>query len=141
MLMGFELEGGCYCGALRYRVSAAPVLKAQCHCRACQHVSGGGPNYFMLIPPEGFSYTKGEPKSFRRPDLPNPVTREFCAACGTHVLTRRPGLPQIVLKVGTLDEPEFFGGPKMAIFCEEKAGFHVIPDGVPAFETMPEQRR
>ena len=58
--MGDEFQGGCYCGALRYRVSAAPVLKAECHCRACQHISGGGPNYFMLIPPEGFAYVEGE---------------------------------------------------------------------------------
>lgn len=139
--MEFELDGGCYCGGLRYRISAAPVLKAQCHCRACQYISGGGPNYYMLIPPEGFAYVKGEPARYRRSDLPNAVTREFCAVCGTHVLTRRPGLPQLVLKVGTLDDPEFFGGPKIAIFCEEKASFHMIPDGIPAFAALPEQRR
>ena len=86
--MDGEIQGGCSCGALRYRVSAAPVLKAQCHCRACQHVSGGGPNYFMLVPPEGFAYVEGEPRQFMRPDLPNAVSRDFCAACGTHVLSR-----------------------------------------------------
>lgn len=137
--MGREMNGGCYCRALRYRVSAAPVLKAQCHCRACQHVSGGGPNYFMLIPPEGFSYVEGKAKRYSRPDLPKPVVREFCAVCGTHVLTRRPDLPQIVLKVGTLDDPGVFGGPKIAIFCEEKAAFHIIPDGVRTFDSLPEQ--
>lgn len=136
-----ELEGGCYCGALRYRVSAAPVLKAQCHCRACQHYSGGGPNYFMLIPPEGFAYTKGAPDSYRRPDLPNAVKRDFCSACGTQILTRRPGLEQIVLKVGTLDDTAVFKGPKIAIFCEEMADFHMIPDGVPAFDTLPDPRQ
>jgi hypothetical protein len=140
-MMDDEFQGGCYCGALRYRVSAAPVLKAQCHCRACQHVSGGGPNYFMLIPPEGFAYVAGEPKQFKRPDLANAVTRDFCALCGTHILSRRPGLPQLVLKIGTLDEPEVYGGPKIAIFCEEKASFHVIPDGVPAFDALPEKRQ
>jgi len=69
------------------------------------------------------------------------VTRDFCAACGTHILSRRPSLPQLVLKVGTLDDPEVYGGPKMAIFCEEKTGFHIIPDGIPAFDKLPEQRR
>lgn len=139
--MAFEQEGGCYCGALRYRVTAAPVLTAQCHCRACQHFSGGGPNYYMLVPPEGFSYVKGEPAQYRKPELPNAVTRDFCAACGTQILSRRPGLEQLVLKVGTLDDPEIYRGPKIAIFCEEKASFHIIPEGIPAFERLPGERQ
>ena len=61
-----------------------------------------------------FRYTQGKPKGFRRSDLPNPVTREFCAECGTHVLTRAPGMPGVVLlKVGTLDDPSVFGKPQM----------------------------
>jgi hypothetical protein len=135
------MEGGCYCGALRYRVTAAPVLRAQCHCRACQYISGGGPNYFMLVAPSGFEWTSGSPASFRRPDLDNAVTRAFCATCGTHVLTRRPGLDELVVKIGTLDDPAAYGGPAIAIFCAEKALFHVIPEGMPAFDTLPPPRR
>lgn len=70
------LSGGCYCGEVRYEVTAEPVLNGQCHCRPCQHISGGGPNYYMLIPPEGFSFTAGKPKAYSRPDLANAVTRE-----------------------------------------------------------------
>ena len=111
-----KLEGGCYCGALRYKAEGKPVLKAQCHCRECQYISGGGPNMFMLMPPEGFAYTKGTPKQFRREDLENAVTREFCADCGTHILTRRPGQSQLILKAGTLDDPAAgYGAPRMAI--------------------------
>ena len=133
-----KLEGGCYCGALRYAAEGKPVLKAQCHCRECQYISGGGPNLFMLMPPEGFAYTKGAPKQFRRADLANAVTREFCAECGTHILTRRPGLQQLVLKVGTLDDPASgYGGPKMAIYTIDKQPFHLIAEGMPAFEKVP----
>lgn len=134
------LSGGCYCGEVRYEVTAKPVLSAQCHCRACQHISGGGPNYFMLVPPEGFSYVAGTAKAYRRPDLDRAVTREFCSTCGTHLLTRRPGLEQLVLKAGTLDDPGAYGEPRMAIFCAEKAPFHLIPEGVPAFDGMPSRR-
>ena len=137
---GQQMTGGCYCGAIRYAITGAPRLKAQCHCRACQSFSGGGPNYFMLIPPEGFEITKGAPKTFTKPDKENAVTRTFCGTCGTHLTTLRPGLAETVVKVGTLDAPSQFGGPKIAIYCEEKAGFHVIPDGIPAFDRLPPQR-
>jgi hypothetical protein len=61
---------------------------------------------FMLMPPEGFRYVSGTPKAFARSDLEQPVTREFCETCGTHIATRRPGLNAVILKVGTLDESE-----------------------------------
>jgi hypothetical protein len=135
-----RLEGGCYCGAVRYVAEGEPVMRAQCHCRACQHISGGAPNLFMLMPAEGFAYTKGTPKSYTRPDKPDAVTREFCAACGTHMVTRRPGLPPVVLKIGTLDDPSVYGGAQMAIFTAEGQPFHLIADGVPAFEGLPPRR-
>jgi hypothetical protein len=42
----------------------------------------------------------------------------------------RPGLPLIILKVGTIDNPSLFGAPQMAIFTVDKQPFHVIPDGL-----------
>src|SRR5262245_2940298 len=132
-----RVEGGCYCGAVRYVAEGEPVLRAQCHCRACQYFSGGAPNLFMLVPAEGFAYTKGAPKTYRRPDKADAVTREFCAVCGTHMISRRPGLRPVVLKVGTLDDPSVYGGAQKAIFTAEGQPFHLIADGVPAFEGLP----
>lgn len=129
-------KGGCYCGALQFELSAKPVMKAQCHCRECQYFSGGGPNYFMVVPDQGFTYTKGTPATFAREDLPAPVTREFCGACGTHITSRRIGLPMAIIKVGTLDDPAIFKAPKLAIYLKDKQPFHVIPKGMPCFEEM-----
>jgi len=81
--MIMKAEGGCYCGAVRYVVDGEPMLKAQCHCRECQYITGGAPNMFMAVPPDAFRYTKGTPKQFKRKDLERPVTREFCPECGT----------------------------------------------------------
>jgi hypothetical protein len=134
-----KLEGGCYCGAVRYVAEGEPMMKAQCHCRECQYISGGSPNMFVLMPPGGFRYTKGTPKQFSRSDLEKPVTREFCAECGTHMVTRPRVTPAIVLKVGTLDDPTLFGGPQMAIYTIDKQAFHQIPEGLPAFERLPQR--
>jgi hypothetical protein len=134
------LEGGCYCGAVRYVAEGEPMLKAQCHCRQCQYISGGAPNMFMLMTLDGFRYTKGTPKQFKRSDIEGAVTREFCGECGTHLLTRRPGLPAVILKAGTLDDPSLYGSPKIAIHTLDKQAFHHIPEGLPTFERLPPQR-
>lgn len=132
-----KVEGGCYCGALRYKAEGEPMMKAQCHCRECQYISGGAPNLFLAMPAAGFSYTKGTPKTFTRSDLERPVTREFCAQCGTHVVSRAPGFPAAIIKVGTLDDPKVFEGPNLAIFTIDKQAFHQIPPGIPSFERLP----
>jgi hypothetical protein len=91
----------------------------------------------MLMPPKGFRYVSGAPKTFTRSDLDQPVTREFCENCGTHLATRRPDLPLVILKVGTLDDPSLYGAPQMAIHTLDKQPFHMIPEGVPTFERVP----
>jgi hypothetical protein len=131
-----KLEGGCYCGALRYVADGNPMMKAQCHCRECQYITGGSPNVFLAMPIAGFSYTKGTPKTFARSDLERPVTREFCSTCGTHVVTRPQGFPAVILKVGTLDDPSQFK-PELAIYTIDKQAFHQIPPGIPTFERLP----
>ncbi|MGE0666824.1 MAG: GFA family protein [Sphingomonadales bacterium] len=132
-----KIEGGCYCRGLRYEAEGEPMLKAQCHCRECQYISGGSPNVIVAMPLSGFRYTKGEPRQFARSDLPNPVTREFCPDCGTHILTRAKGFDGVILKVGTFDDPKLFGGPEMAIFAVDRQPFHVIPEGIPVFDRFP----
>jgi hypothetical protein len=116
-----------------------PIMKGQCHCRECQYISGGSSNVFLLMPAAGFHYSQGTPKQFKRADLDRPVTREFCTECGTHIITRPQGLPAVVLKVGTLDDPSLFGAPQMAVYTIDKQSFHHIPDGIPAFERLPKR--
>ena len=135
-----KFEGGCYCGAVRYEADGEPMMKAQCHCRQCQTFTGGAPNTFMALPVASFRYTRGEPKAFARSDIANAVTREFCPACGTQLVARRPGFPAVILKVGTLDDPTLFGGPQMAIYTEDAQAFHLIAEGVAKFEKLPPRR-
>jgi hypothetical protein len=132
------MQGGCYCGALRYEATGDPIFKGQCHCRECQYISGGHPNVVMGFTNDAFTYTKGTPKQFTRRDLPNAVTRDFCGECGTHIMTSSPAVPgTTILKVGTLDDPSVFGAPQMVIYTCDKQSFHHVPEGVPAFERRP----
>ena len=115
------------------------MMKAQCHCRECQYITGGSSNMFMVMPIAGFKYTGEAPKQFKRSDLERPMTREFCAECGTHVATRPPGLPGVVIKVGTLDDFFFNDTATTAIYTVDKQPYHHVPEGVPAFERLPQR--
>jgi hypothetical protein len=130
--------GHCYCGSVHYEISAAPVFNAQCHCRECQYITGGSANVCLGVPEAAFRYTTGKPKAFRRADLANAVTREFCDECGTHLTTRAPGAPGLVIvKRGTLNNPAAFGNPQIAIFTCDKQPYHHIPENVASFERLP----
>jgi|SRR5580704_13962851 hypothetical protein len=132
-----KLEGRCYCGAVRYVAEGEPMMKGQCHCRECQYISGGSANVFMAMPVDGFRYMAGQPRQFSRTDLERPVTREFCGECGTQLVTLVPGLPAVIVKVGTLDDPSLFT-PQVAIYTVDKQAFHHIPAEMAAFERLPQ---
>jgi len=133
-----EVDGGCYCGAVRYHFSGEFRRKMLCFCRECQVVSGGGGTVAAVAPAAGFHYTTGEPGSYTRSDLANPVTREFCTNCGTHLTTRVPGNAKIVIiKAGTLDDPSVYGQADMVYFASEKQAYNTCPEGVTAFEKFP----
>lgn len=131
------ITGKCYCGDIRYQAEGDPIFKLQCHCRECQYSSGGGANYTLVMPEDGFSYTLGSPQQFSRTDIEKPVTREFCAKCGTHLVSRPNTSGMALIKVGTLDDPSVFDEADMAIYTEDKQGFHHIPEGMTACERTP----
>ena len=128
------IEGGCFCGELRYAIESGEYLTANCHCTMCRHASGAPEVAWFSVPPGALRFVSGEPQRFKSSEH---ATRSFCPDCGTHLVTRRPGLPAVIVKVGTLDDPSVFGGPQMAIFTEDLQPFHLVPEGLPKFEKLP----
>lgn len=57
-------EGGCLCGATRYRTEGEPLRVTICHCRFCQRATGAA---FMVEPIfrlENVSVTRGVPSIY-----------------------------------------------------------------------------
>jgi hypothetical protein len=95
-----KIEGGCYCGEVRYSFEGEPGPAMQCHCRECQYITGGNPNVFVMIPESELQFTQGELNSFQRTDIENAVTRHFCPSCGTAVGTTTSGAPGVFVLKG-----------------------------------------
>jgi hypothetical protein len=132
------MTGGFYCGALRFEISGEILMRALCLCQTCQKISGGAGNLFMGIEAAAFRYTNGEPVRYTREGAGDTPTREFCGKCGVQIAARSPKAPGgLIVKVGTLDDPSLFGGPRMVFWTQEKQDFHLLPEGVATFATLP----
>nr|WP_256372982.1 GFA family protein [Pseudoruegeria sp. HB172150] len=98
------LTGGCQCGALRYRITAAPVTCYACHCTLCQRQSGSGFGMSLQCPDDSVEL-EGPSASLEWTGGSGRLSRHtFCPACGVRVTHQIEGSPVIVIKPGTLDD-------------------------------------
>jgi hypothetical protein len=102
----FPLEGGCVCGAIRYRLNAAPLSLYACHCKRCQCYSGGAYSMSMPALKKDFDILQGAPKEYaEQAESGRTVRVFFCETCGTRVWHAPSHSPdQINIKPGTLDD-------------------------------------
>ena len=77
--MPIPFEGGCLCGAIRYRVNQEPVGLVLCHCTNCQKQTASDRSPVMFVPVEGLEFIKGETKTLRvKGSSGNMQSRHFC---------------------------------------------------------------
>jgi hypothetical protein len=99
-------EGGCLCGAVRYRAAGAGGHPTLCHCGSCRRASGAPVVAWVTFPRQDFAFTRGTPVRYRSSP---PVVRSFCGACGTALTYERADFPEAVdVTTASLDEPERF---------------------------------
>jgi hypothetical protein len=129
--------GGCACGAIRYEVTAEPIMTNDCHCRQCQKDSGTGHGSYLAFPRKAATL-QGEARSFDfTGDQGMVKSRAFCQTCGTPVYMLFPGMPDIfVVRAGTLDEPERYR-PQMVLWAEAAQDWDRMDPALPAFARMP----
>ena len=129
------LEGGCQCGAVRYKVTGDPVYVALCHCADCRK-SAGAPMVSWSAFAEGdVTVIAGEPRTFQSSEN---STRSFCPICGTGLFFRNPAvLPGLVdIQAATLDDPEAMP-PQIHVQTVERLGWMDGIDALPEFERYP----
>ncbi len=94
--------GGCQCGAVRYRLEAAPSGSIICHCRMCQKAGGAPFMAYAGVRVESLVFTRGAPAIYQSSDV---AERGFCAACGTPLTYRLIGRNRVSVTIGSLDHP------------------------------------
>ena len=129
------LEGGCACGAVRYRLTSPPMIVHCCHCRDCQRQTGGAFAVNALIETDRIEMLSGEPVAITMPTdsgRPHDVYRR--PACET-ALWSDYGRRRVMrfVRVMTLDDPDALA-PDVHIFTRSKLPWVGLPPEVPAFE-------
>ncbi|MBV9219166.1 MAG: GFA family protein, partial [Methylobacteriaceae bacterium] len=82
--MGKELEGGCACAAVRYRLASAPMFVHCCHCRDCQRQTGSAFVINALIEADRVRLLAGDVQPSDMPTDSGQPHRIFrCSVCGT----------------------------------------------------------
>lgn len=131
MCGGAAFEGGCLCGAIRYRATAAPTRGVICHCSMCRRHSGAPALAFVHFPAHAFTWLNGEPTRFRSSQF---AERGFCAKCGSTLSMHEEVLPdRVQVCVGTLDEPDRVHIDDH-VWTREQIAWFRIADDLPRFE-------
>lgn len=127
-------EGGCACGAVRYRLDSPPMFVHCCHCTGCRRLSGTAFALNAMIETDRLTPLAGQPR-------PSMLTRESgqthtqwrCGSCGVLVWGHHPAIGERVafIPVGTLDAADAFP-PALHCYIRSKLPWVTLPDGVPA---------
>ena len=131
-------EGGCFCGAVRYRTSGKPNRVSGCSCRWCQGRTGSALGISVYFPQEQVEFIERATRKFRLiSDAGRWIETEFCENCGTTVTWTLEFLPgERGIAGGTFDEPTFWYKLQRYVFARTKPDWLKIPDDIEVTQTM-----
>ncbi len=131
------IEGGCLCGAVRYKAAAEPMLTRACWCRVCQYLASGNSTINVVFAKDAITVT-GELKDYASTaDSGSRMHRRFCPSCGTQLFSESEARPHLlIVRAGTLDDPEIAKASGV-IWTASAPSWGYIDPNVPHFEGQP----
>lgn len=132
--MDQTLEGGCQCGAVRYRITGEPVFAAICHCSMCRRAHAAPAVAWAMFSEAQVSFTAGKPAAYASsPD----AERGFCAMCGTPLSFTASFIPGLIdIAIGSLDRPEAIP-PALHYWDSKRLPWVHFADDLPRFPEFP----
>ncbi|HJQ17951.1 MAG TPA: GFA family protein [Allosphingosinicella sp.] len=131
-------EGGCTCGAVRYRLLDTPMFVHCCHCAKCQTETGTAFVLNALIEADRVETLAGVPEPRLVPtDSGRGQQIWRCPTCLVALWSNYRGTADVLrfVRIGTLDEPGALR-PDVHIYTRSKLPWVQLPDAVPAFEAF-----
>jgi hypothetical protein len=123
------IEGGCLCGAVRYRATGTAYGITHCHCKTCRRASGAPFVTWAGFDSDRFTFIKGQPASYASSAN---VIRTFCSNCGTALTYERSDLSgSIDVTLGSMDDPEALT-PEDHTWTESRLSWISLGDQLPA---------
>lgn len=123
-----HLEGGCFCGEVRYRASEPPTLVTLCHCAMCRRSVGAQSVTWATF--ERASLVIGG-DSLLWHESSARALRGFCTRCGTSLFFASRSEPSSLdVTVGSLDDPNACP-PHCHIFVPNKVDWVPIAPRLP----------
>jgi hypothetical protein len=138
----FPLAGGCQCGAVRYRLRAAPLPAIICHCTECQKQTASAFGMTLPVLRRDLELLSGDLKEWRRPtDSGREQACFFCPACGTRLYhSSSLGADYWHLKPGTLDDTSWLA-PAAQVWTRSAQPWLRLAGGLPSTPAQPEDLR
>lgn len=135
--MKMPYTGGCRCGDIRYECSAAPLMAGICHCRECQRSAGSASVAHMAVPEAALKVTGEVRYHDYRADSGNIASHGFCPRCGSHVVGKSTGMPDLMtIRAASLDDPSWFK-PAMHVYTASAQPWDYMNLALPKFPKMP----
>ena len=130
--MASSHRGSCFCGAVEIEASGEPKAMGYCHCESCRSWSASPVNAFTLWRPENVRVTRGADSlgHFRKTANSD---RQFCTACGGHLMTEHPGLGLVDVFAATVPGITFVPG----IHVNYAETVLPMKDGLPKMRDFP----
>jgi hypothetical protein len=134
---GTDIQGGCLCGAVRFRSTAAPLATRYCWCRDCQKIAGGAATVNVIFPRETVTI-EGDISIYENVAASGSIMRRsFCPKCGSPLFSEAQPRPHlIIIRAGALDDPDL-APPSGTIWVDSAPRWACIDPNLPQTPKQP----
>ena len=135
--MAIKFTGGCLCSKVRYECTADPNFMWNGHCLEGQKATGTAYEAAIGIPAATLKVTGDVKYHDNKADSGNTLSRGFCPECGSRLLGKTSGMPDLaMITAGSLDDPKQYV-PQLDIYISSAQPWDHMNPALPKFPKMP----
>lgn len=127
------IQGGCRCGAIRYRAKAPHNWAGNCHCDDCRRATGGPYTSWFGVSPENIEISGQKITEYE--SSPG-IYRGFCGNCGSPMTFHGEGWDDLAITIATLDDPNSIT-PETHVFLKDRLQWVKYNEDFRLYDGMP----